>query len=253
MDLNKRIIKLSSLKEPYAGGKGNFAERIKANLPFLRLIPKGKKKILVIGCGEGHEVKWLINQGFTAIGVSNNPHEVTAGRKKYQVDLRKADLHQLPFADQSFDSIYASNILEHSVAPFVALQEWRRVLKRKGWMVVIMPSKEWLSEYYHFSVLTHSQMKDLFYKTGFKLLAGPEMKPLISLGEGDVFYDLGRGWGHYDGYLVEKSNRPVKKFMLGNQKKLELKETSFLLGFLKKMFKKPFNIVRSWKVRTHHE
>jgi len=251
VNLLTRIIQASSLSEPCAGGKGTFAEQIKASLPFLRLIPQTKQRVLVVGCGEGYEVKWLTDQGFEVVGVTNNRIEAQAGNRRYGFKLQVADMHTLPFSDKTFDCVYAANILERSVAPLIALQEWRRVLKPNGWLIVVMPSKEWLKEYYHFSVLTHPQTKDLLEKAGFKLLAAPEMNPRIDFGAGDVFYDLGRGWGHYDGYVAQKATLPKEKFMLGEVHPEST--TSGPLQLIKQLLKYPYNLVRVWRARYHHE
>lgn len=251
-NLLHRIVVASSLAEPHAGGKGMFAEQIKASLPFLRLIPQAKRAVLVVGCGEGYEVKWLTDQGFAAVGVTNSRKETRAGKRKYGVTLEVADMHTLPFPDITFDCIYAANILEHSVAPLIALQEWRRVLRPNGWLIVVMPSKEWIKEYYHFSVLTHSQTKDLLVKIGFQILAGPEMRALIDLGDGDIFYDLGRGWGHYDGYVARRTALPKEKFMLGNVGPPATVSLG-LLQLVKQLLKRPYNFVRVWRARYHHE
>lgn len=175
MDLVKRAAQFKT-NEPYAAGEGSSSPI------FLKLIPKDKKDILVIGCGEGQEVAWLRDHGFQAAGLTNNDEEAKNGKKKFDVEIYVGDMHEF-LPSKKFDVIFASNVLEHSVAPFLALLHWRKLLKQDGWLVLVIPSKEWLPEYYHFSVLTHSQTKDLLQKAGFELLAGPEMKPKISYNE----------------------------------------------------------------------
>lgn len=244
MDLLKKISRISQ-KEPYAGGEGE------ASIPFLKLIPKDKKKVLVIGCGEGYEVNRLVKRGFEAVGISKSKKEAISGRKKYGVKIKVADMHDLPFS-QKFDAIFASNVLEHSPAPYLALLHWRKFLKKNGWLVLVMPSKEWTKEYYHFSVLTHFQTKDLLYKAGFKLLAGPNFKSEIDFYGGDIFYDLGRGWGHYDGYAAEKTSMPKAKFMLGEVKK-EKKVNNSLLQLIKVVLKVSYNKIRVWHAKHHWE
>lgn len=252
MSLRTKVIQAQSEIEPYAGGEGRFTEQIRASLPFLHLVPKKKKQGLVVGCGEGYEVKWLQDEGFSVTGITINFAEAEQGLKKYQAKIFVSDMHSLPFTEGVFDWVYAANILEHSVAPYLALQEWRRVLKRSGWLVIVMPSREWLAEYYHFSVLTHSQMKDLLYKVGFKLLAGPGVRSKIALGEGDIFYDLGRGWGHYDGYVAKKSKLSTGRFLLGEVNK-EVKTHFWALKLVKAIIKLPYNKIRVWYARYHQE
>lgn len=241
MELSEQI-KNFKTHEPYAVGDGT------SSIPFLKLIPKTSKTVLVIGCGEGQEVLWLQEQGFQATGITNNPKEVETGRKKYKVNILQADMHEIP-GDKKYDAIFASNVLEHSVAPFLALKHWRTLLKNNGLLILVMPSKEWLPEYYHFSVLTHSQTKDLLYKSGFEVLAGPEMKAKIKLPQGsDIFHDLGRLWGHYDGYVARKSDAPVKKFAHGNPEQHRVKD-----NLLRSILKIPYNKIRIWRTRNHKE
>lgn len=244
MNLLKKISRFSQ-KEPYAGGEG------KASICFLKLIPENKKKVLVIGCGEGYEVDWLARHGFKALGITKNKKEATSGHKKYGVKIKLADMHDLAFS-QKFDAIFAGNVLEHSPAPYLALLHWRNFLTKNGWLILVMPSKKWTAEYYHFSVLTHLQTKDLLYKAGFKLLAGPNFKSKINLNNGDIFYDLGRGWGHYDGYVAEKTAIPKKKFMLGEFQKNK-KVNNKLLQLIKVPLKIPYNKVRVWHARHHRD
>jgi predicted SAM-dependent methyltransferase len=51
----------------------------------------------------------------------------------------KADIRNLPFADDSFDVIVCSHVLEHVVDDRKALRELYRVLRPGGWAVVLVP------------------------------------------------------------------------------------------------------------------
>ena len=53
-----------------------------------------------------------------------------------------ADATHLPFADGSFDALYAGEIIEHVEDPRGALAEWRRVLRRHGTMILTTPNRE---------------------------------------------------------------------------------------------------------------
>lgn len=244
MDTIRKVATFKS-NEPYVSSDGS------ASIPFLKLIPLNKGKVLVIGCGEGQEVVWLNEHGFQTTGVNNNPTEVKNGIKKFHIDLRQGDMHDLHL-NAKYDAIFANQVLEHSTAPFLALLHWRNYLKKGGYLIIGMPSREWIPEYYHFSVLTHSQMKDLLYKAGYKLLAGPEMKSSITLNGGDIFIDLGRGWGHHDAYVAEKINMPKEQFMLGN---LHGTPPSYhpIYKFIRAVLKYPYNKIRIWRARHHHE
>jgi SAM-dependent methyltransferase len=51
----------------------------------------------------------------------------------------KADITDLPFADDSFDAILCSHVLEHIVDDRKAMRELYRVLRPGGWAVVLVP------------------------------------------------------------------------------------------------------------------
>lgn len=51
----------------------------------------------------------------------------------------KADIHQLPFADNTFDAVLCNHVLEHVADDIKAMQELRRVLKPGGWAILQVP------------------------------------------------------------------------------------------------------------------
>lgn len=69
-----------------------------------------------------------------------NRAAVDAGR----VDLQRGDASALPFADASFDAVYAIHLIYFWSQPNACLQEARRVLKPDGALAVtIMPRDNW--------------------------------------------------------------------------------------------------------------
>lgn len=96
-------------------------------------------KVLDIGAGGGQVSKHFEeNFGASCWGITLNENEVKLAQEK-GMKLKKADMHDLPFADNHFDTIYAAHVLEHSVAPLIALLEWRRVLKVGGSLILWGP------------------------------------------------------------------------------------------------------------------
>lgn len=49
----------------------------------------------------------------------------------------KMDIMEYP--DESFDVIYCSHVLEHVPDDRKAMREFRRVLKRSGWAILLVP------------------------------------------------------------------------------------------------------------------
>src|SRR5690606_33442454 len=59
-----------------------------------------------------------------------------AGRGLTNVTFGEADVHQLPYAEGSFDVVHAHQVLQHVGDPVQALREMRRVVRPGGLVAV---------------------------------------------------------------------------------------------------------------------
>lgn len=97
---------------------------------FTALLPPGAR-VLDVGCGPGRDVAWLTEQGFRAVGLDVARAMLLQGRARgVTAPLVQADMRHLPFADGSFQGIWACASLLHIPHRQVAgvLRELRRVL-----------------------------------------------------------------------------------------------------------------------------
>src|SRR5436190_4740066 len=90
-------------------------------------------------------------QGLTLdVGCGMRPYEMTsfAGASKYVgtdylSDRSRPDVIasalQIPFADEAFDTVVSTEVLEHVAEPRRALGEMRRVLKPGGYLILSTP------------------------------------------------------------------------------------------------------------------
>lgn len=53
--------------------------------------------------------------------------------------MLKMDITHVPCADQSFDVVYCSHVLEHVEDDRTAIKEFFRVLKNGGWAILLVP------------------------------------------------------------------------------------------------------------------
>ncbi len=94
------------------------------------------KKILELGCGAGEASVYFAKKGadVTATDISAGMLQVVqkvANKHKVKVKTKKVSSQKLDFEDETFDIIYAANILHH-VDIEKTLMEVRRVLKKDG-------------------------------------------------------------------------------------------------------------------------
>ena len=72
------------------------------------------------------------------VGVDLSPTQLAAARRHHpEVTTLRADATRLPFADDTFDRVHCSWLLEHVPTPVPIVQEVRRVLKPGGHCVFI--------------------------------------------------------------------------------------------------------------------
>jgi ubiquinone/menaquinone biosynthesis C-methylase UbiE len=123
--------------------------------------------VLDLGCGEGrHVISAYVEQDVVSIGVDLSLDDLKTTRDKFQdfnepgnpnksFGLSSANALALPFADNTFDKIICSEVLEHIPDYGGALKEIERVLKPGGLFCASVP-RAWpekicwaFSEAYH--------------------------------------------------------------------------------------------------------
>ena len=103
-------------------------------------IPLDRKYILDLGCGTGYWTKRLNDIIGQTIGIDMSEDFINKAREKYpEIEFKKMDFHHLEFSDNSFDCVYADNVLEHSPYPQKVLSEIYRVLFNKGFFIALIP------------------------------------------------------------------------------------------------------------------
>lgn len=94
--------------------------------------------ILDIGCGTGINLRSLEQYG-AVTGVDNSECALAFCGKRGHINVLNADADNLPFQNSTFDLITALDLLEH-VDDNQVLNEFRRILKPDGYLMITVPA-----------------------------------------------------------------------------------------------------------------
>ncbi|WP_236254386.1 class I SAM-dependent methyltransferase [Mucisphaera calidilacus] len=95
-------------------------------------------RVLDFGCGWGGESVWLAERGAEVTGCDisasaiEHAQRFAAERGVAGVDFALSDSTRLPFADDSFDAVFSTDVFEHVMDLPAVLGELRRVLRPGG-------------------------------------------------------------------------------------------------------------------------
>jgi SAM-dependent methyltransferase len=95
------------------------------------------KFLLDLGCGAGENSVYFAKKGAHCVAADYSPGMVDVALKLaaangVQIEGHTANAMDLDFPDNTFDLVYASNLLHHIPNPRIALKEMHRVLKPGG-------------------------------------------------------------------------------------------------------------------------
>jgi len=113
-------------------------------------VPKDVNSILDVGCGNGWAAKEFLSQGKKVSSLDISLTNPSKAKQLYQSQNHfgiVADSFHLPFNNESFDCVIASEIIEHVVYPVDFIKESLRVVKRGGHLIITTPYKEKLIYY----------------------------------------------------------------------------------------------------------
>ncbi len=125
----------------------HFPSTIDPRIQHVRVILKyfgdlTDKRVLDVGCGKGRFARVLSEQNPGAVVYGLDISEAMLACLPAGVGGISGSMTELPFADSTFDCIYATESLEHAVEIGRAVAEMCRVLKPGGRLVIIDKNAE---------------------------------------------------------------------------------------------------------------
>ena len=142
-----------------------------------QFLPKGGR-LLDVGCGSGFDLRHLADDTSSLVGVDLSMNMLTqAGAWTKQSDkpvmFVQADAKSLPFRNAIFDMVHNHELSvfngEDVTEQVRVLDEQRRVLRNGGYVVVVMPMKDYNG--CSFMPSGEEQMKYLFRHAGIKFVS----------------------------------------------------------------------------------
>lgn len=102
------------------------------------------QRIIDVGCGTGEDARAMAQRvapGGRLVAVDGSQSMIDTARRRTEggdlpIEFRVADVHQLPFADDSFDASRADRIFMHLESPPRALAEMMRVTRPGGRVLI---------------------------------------------------------------------------------------------------------------------
>jgi ubiquinone/menaquinone biosynthesis C-methylase UbiE len=111
---------------------------------FALLELQAGQRVLDVGCGTGADARAMAQRvapGGGVVGVDGSQHVIATARQRAEgcalpLEFQVGDIHNLPFADDSFDASRADRVFMHLDSPRRALREMLRVTRPGGRVLV---------------------------------------------------------------------------------------------------------------------
>ncbi|MBK7106388.1 MAG: class I SAM-dependent methyltransferase [Ignavibacteriae bacterium] len=117
---------------------------------ILSKIPNNIQNVLDVGCGSAWVAENYFNKNVNVVSLDLSLENVSKAKNNFPSQKHSqiiADSFHLPFMENSFNIVIASEIIEHVLNPVEFVNELFRVVKQNGKLIITTPYKEKLRYY----------------------------------------------------------------------------------------------------------
>ena len=140
------------------------------------------RKLLDVGCGAGFFLKVAEERGWQAEGVDLLGLAAEYGKNVLKVNIKQGKFENIQYPSESFDVVTLLDTIEHLPDPYQTVIEIKRILKKRGILIISTPDlnslsrlflgKDWavLSPAEHLFYFTEKTLRDIIAKADFQIL-----------------------------------------------------------------------------------
>ena len=155
-------------------------------------LPAGCERALDGGCAFGYGTAQLAAKAKVVCGCDPSPELIARARKNCPgIQFEICPLEKTPYADESFDAITLTDVLEHVADEKTALDEMFRVLKPGGRLIITTPHKGLFGFMDPDNYAWHLRTKfPRLYRRLFRMKHGRDPKPKVGYESKHRHYSL---------------------------------------------------------------
>ena len=133
-------------------------------------------KILEIGCSGGPLLNLLLSQGYAHVaGIDNSKEAIRLCKERGFKNVFFMNGAKPNFESEEFDLIITSDVLEHIKDDSKAVKEWKKILKKGGFIICFVPALRFLwskhdEDNQHYRRYTQKGLKSIFRKNHFHVV-----------------------------------------------------------------------------------
>ncbi len=138
----KKMMKLLSIMIPIRGLRRKMGENYRKTSQLINKYLYGLNGIEIGGSGKSFGLESQKGSYANVDIIDAETRAKNKGWKTSQLVNILSPGDELPFKDNVFDYVFSSHVIEHFYDPIKAIKEWYRILKKGGYIFMIIPHKE---------------------------------------------------------------------------------------------------------------